>query len=170
MNKFILGVTIALYLLLVRPYFYGINSTLTLVMEWVTIGMITVAGFLWLRSKLEIVSAPMLLETWTKHKQELNFKSTEELNTLSGHIEEFLNRGKKNHVLLYLSNFLFERKIPTSGVNSALSELINYQDKRAQRIFFSWEASTIHKENVENRSQVLKRIIRNLNENILYFK
>jgi hypothetical protein len=165
-SKFIIGIIVAGYILFLRPYFYERSANMTLIGEWLSIGLMAIAGYLRMRSKLENISAPLILETWKKHQQELNFKSSDELETLSKKVEEFLKYGRKTDVLLFLFNFLFERMVHVDRINYALIDLINYQDPPPPRLIFSWEANFINKENLQKRGQVLTKTIKNLNENI----
>jgi hypothetical protein len=165
-SKFIIGIILAAYILFLRPYFYDKNANITLIAEWLAIGLFAAASYLRLKSKLEKISAPLILETWKKHQQRLNFRSSDELEILSGKVEEFLKYGKKTDILLFLFNFLFERTVFVDRINSALIDLINYQDPPPSRLIFSWEADFAYKENVQKREQVLVQTIKNLNENI----
>lgn len=165
-SKFIIGLIIAAYILFLRQYLYGISANITLICEWLSIGLIAVASYLRLRSKLESISAPLLLETWKKHQQKLNLKSSEELETLSRKVEDFLKYGKKTDILLFLFNFLFERMVHVDRIDSALVDLIDYQEPQRSRFIFSWEAELVNKANIQKRAEVLTKTIKNLNENI----
>ncbi|MCW4009170.1 MAG: hypothetical protein NWF05_00930 [Candidatus Bathyarchaeota archaeon] len=166
LQKFIIGSVAAAYLFLLRPAFFGMNPNFTLIGEWGFVGVLASAGYFKMRSNLNQISAPMVLENWGKHKQELNFKTTEEFEKLSQNVDLFLQQGKKNGVLLFLFNFLNDRDVSEYLIETALNDLINYQDPPKARLIFSWEAGFAQEERLQKRKQVLEKTIQNLNTDI----
>lgn len=160
-GKIVIGVLIGFYIFFVHPKVYAIDPTWTLIGEWLFVAVVAVGGYLSIRSKVSGISAPLIVENWKKHQQELEFKTTEELTTLAENVEEFLDYGNKNYILLYLTNFLFEKNVDVEQINLALTELINYQDIKP-KLVVKWDEPLIKNLNAQKRKQVLSKTIKNV--------
>jgi hypothetical protein len=162
-GSIVIGVLIAFYIFYVHPIVYAIDPTITLIAEWLFVGLVVLGSYLSIRSKVTGISAPLILETWKKHQQELNFKTTKELTDLTENIDEFITYGNKNYILLYLTNFLFEKKVNIEDINAAIDGLINYQDAKP-KLFFKWDQKLINNLNMQNRNETLLKAIKNVQE------
>jgi hypothetical protein len=160
-GKIVIGVLIGFYIFYIHPIVYAIDPTITLVGEWLFIAMVAVGGYLSVRSKVNGISVPVMVENWRKHQQELQFKTTHELTDLTEVIDEFLTYGNKNSILIYLTNFLFEKKVDSIEISYLLNDLINYADVKP-KIFFKPEERLIKNLNAQKRNQVLSKTIKNV--------
>jgi hypothetical protein len=166
LQKVILGMILAGYLLFFRSYLTQFNSNGTVIGEWVFVGLITVIAVYRLRVKLDAISAPLILESWEKHQQELGFKTSEEFVLLSKEVDTFLKLGEKKGVLLFLFNFLFLKKVSPNYIDLVLGELINYQDPPNPRLIFSWDAQLFEEAKLQKRKLVLDEIIESLSPDV----
>ncbi len=162
----ILGVMMGLYIYFLRPILVGMNSTYVLIGEWLAIGLAALTALLSLRSKIASVTGPLLIESWQKHQQELGFRTTEDFLALSQAIDNFINSGGKNDLLLFLFRFLHENKVNSTNMNLALDELINYQTPTKPRLFFSWDNNLLEQQTIEKRKTIAKNLIENLNADL----
>jgi hypothetical protein len=166
LQKVILGMILAGYLLFFRSYLSQINSNGTMIGEWVFVGLLTIVAVYRLRVKLDVISAPLILESWEKHQQELGFKTSEEFVFLSKEVDAFLKLGEKKGVLLFLFNFLFSKKVSPNYIDLVLGELINYQDPPNPRLIFSWDAQLFEESKLQKRKIVLDEIIESLSPDV----
>jgi hypothetical protein len=166
LQKVILGMILAGYLLFFRSYLTQFNSNGTLIGEWVFVGLLTVFAIYRLRVKLDAISAPLILESWEKHQQELGFKTSDEFVFLSKEVDAFLKLGEKKGVLLFLFNFLFLKKVSPNYIDLVLGELINYQDPPNPRLIFSWDAQLFEESKLQKRKLVLDEIIESLSPDV----
>jgi hypothetical protein len=162
----ILGIMIGLYIYFLRPKLVQMNSTYVLIGEWLVIGLAALIALLSLRSKIAPVTGPLLIESWQKHQQELGFRTTEDFLVLSQAIDNFINSGGKNDLLLFLFRFLHENKVNPTNMNIALDELINYQNQTKPRLFFSWDNNLLEQQTMEKRKTIAKNLINNLNADL----
>lgn len=162
----IIGAVIALFIGYVHPILYARDQTLTLIGEWLSIGLIVLICYIYIRSKVEGITIPVMVETWGKHQQQLDFKTTEAMTDLTQKIEEFITYGSKNRILLYLSSFMFEKKIDFDEINLTLDDLIKYKDL-SPKIYFRWDEKMISNLNKENRQKVLSETIKSIEENYM---
>lgn len=159
----ILGFIIGLYIYLLRPRLVETNSTYVLIGEWLAIGLAALIALLSLRSKIAPVTGPLLIESWQKHQQELGFRTTQDFQMLSQAIDNFINSGGKNDLLLFLFRFLHENKVNSTNMNIVLDELINYQTPPKPRLFFSWDNNLLEQQTIDKRKTIAKNLINNLN-------
>jgi len=162
-QKVTLGILMGLYLLFLRGYLLKISYDWTLIGEWLFIALLMAVIFLRLRTKLDLVSAPVILESWQKHQQNLGFRTTKEFTVLSNHVEAFLSTGKKNDLLVFLSTFLYAHDVGNDQISEALDDLINYRDHENPRFVFSWDLQFHEEERLRLRRKVLNSTIKNLN-------
>jgi|WetSurMetagenome_2_1015567.scaffolds.fasta_scaffold90162_2 hypothetical protein len=165
-SKIFLGIILAIYLIFIRSRLIELYSNTVMIGEWIFIGLLVLVALFSLRSKLSVVTAPILLESWQKHQQELGFRTTDEFLALSQAIDSFLNSGKKNDLLLFLLRFLSENKVNTENIDSTLDGLINYKDQPRPRLFFSWDSGFLEQEVLQKRKDIVKQIIKNLNADL----
>lgn len=159
----VIGAVIALFIGYIHPILYAQDQNLTLIGEWLSIGMVVLICYLYIRTKVEGITIPVMVETWGKHQQELDFKTTEAMTDLTQKIEEFITFGNKNRILLYLINFMFEKKIDFQEINYTLDALINYKDL-SPKIYFRWDEKMISNLNKENRTKILSGTIKRIEE------
>jgi hypothetical protein len=160
-GKIVIGIVIGFYIFYIHPIVYAIDPTITLLGEWLFIALVAVSGYLSIRSKVNGISAPLIVENWKKHQQELQFKTTQELTNLTEIIEEFLTYGNKNFILIYLTNFLFEKKVNSEYISYLLNDLINYVDVKP-KMFSKAEEQLVKNLNAQKRDQVLSKTIKNI--------
>jgi hypothetical protein len=166
LSKLVLGLVLAIYILFLRSYFSNIDANLTMIGEWTFAGVLASIAFLRLRLKLDLISAPIILEKWQKHQQELGFKTTDELVSLTEYVDAFLQRGEKSNLLTFLFVFLYERKVNIKFINSSLNELISYCDPPQPRIIFAWDQQLYEEKRLLSRKQVMDNTVKNLNADL----
>jgi hypothetical protein len=162
----VLGVIIGIYLFYFRARLIEWNSNAVMIGEWVSVGLIVLCSMLALRSNVGAVTAPMLIEDWQKHKQELGFRTTDDFLQLTEAIDAFSESGTKNELLLFLFQFLSENGVSIESMSPALNELINYQKQPHPRLIFSWDANFLEQEEKQKRKELIKRLIKNLNSDL----
>ncbi len=160
--KIILGLIIAAYVLFLRAYLLQLSTTFTIIGEWLFIGSLTVVAFFRLKSNLTPISAPLILETWTKHKQEIGLQTTIEFSALTRYVDDFLSSGRKNDLLLFLFELLFSRKVSPKKIDFVLNNLINYTELPNPRIISSWDLQIAKERNLQTRKEIVERIIKSL--------
>jgi hypothetical protein len=160
--KVTIGLFLATYALLMRPYIFQMNENWVLIGEWIFIGILATVSFLLLRAKLDDISAPIIMSGWIKHTQELDFKSSPELNKLSQDIDNFLQTGDKDALALFLFDFLSEQKLPHLQIYQTLKELFNFQDKPTPHLIFSWDYPLFQESEKIRRKEAIKNVIEKL--------
>ena len=157
-----LGLILAVYLLVWRGALLKANANATLIGEWIFVGVVVALVFLRLRIKLNAVSAPAILESWQKHRQDLGFKTTDEFSSLSTRIDAFLSKGKKNDLVMFLLDFLVAHGVHVVKINFILGDLINYTDPPTPRFVFSWDMQLYEEKKKQKRKQVMDSIVNKL--------
>lgn len=170
-GKFLMGFFLALYLSLMRPYMFDLNSEFLLLGEWVVIGLITGGSLLWVRSNLRPPKSEELYGQWVinenapkKHKQMIITRSTEEMKTIKDYVDDFVVDGMKSDILLFIMRSSFDKGLAYYKVHNILENFINYQDLPMPRFSFLKEAELAKKENFDNRRKVLGMTIEKMNE------
>jgi len=170
-RKFFMGFFLTLYLSLMRPYIFDLNSEFLLLGEWVGIGLITAGSLLWVRSNLRPPESEGIYNQYLanknapkKHKQMIITSSTEEMKTIKEYVDDFVVEGMKSDVLLFITKSSFEKGLTFYKLHNVLEDFINYQDLPMPRFSFLKEVELVKKENFENRRKILRSTIEKMNE------
>lgn len=99
-------------------------------------------------------------EIFEVHRSEIGFE--EVTDVIERAKREFLEKGDKTKLLVVLIKYLSDLSVKDLEV--IVEPLIKYQDKRIPNPAFNWEKRRILKENLKRREEILKEIMRRLEE------
>jgi len=128
--------------------------------EWTAICI--VAAFIYTRTRKGIQTSMMeeaKLGEWIKHVQEVSMYKGDRFVGFTEMINEFLERGQRDRLLVKLTMFLKENGVEDEDISLMISDLINYED--AKKPFFSigGKATALQRENEARRRSVLQSTI-----------
>ncbi len=102
------------------------------------------------------------LGEWNKHKQEITTYKGDRFVGFTEVIDDFVERGKRERLLVRLALFLHENQADDDDISSLLAPLINYIDASAPDMAPSGRAEAIEEENKLTRLSLLQNIIRRI--------
>jgi len=127
--------------------------------EW---AVITTYAFLTFRSVriyvAEELTNPDILGEWKKHLQEIKTRSDYRIDRLAKVVDDFINEGSKDVLLVYLICLLSSEHLPESIANE-FKDLINYQKKDVGLVTFSWNQEYILKEDARRRREIISELL-----------
>lgn len=99
------------------------------------------------------------LGQWKKHLQDVTTYKGDRFVGFTEIIDDFVERGDKQRLLIRLTLFLHENHIADDEISRLLAELIGYEDQKKPAISRSGRAVVIDDENMDRRLEVLQRTI-----------
>jgi hypothetical protein len=96
---------------------------------------------------------------WIKHVQEVGTYKDNRFVDLTGMVNEFIEQGNRDRLLVRLTIFLHENKFSDEEISSILNELINYKDEKSPVFSLRGRNSTIDVENEKRRRKTLQTTI-----------
>ena len=96
---------------------------------------------------------------WIKHVQEVGTYKDNRFLDLTEMVNEFIEQGHRDRLLVRLTIFLHENKFRDDEISSILNELINYEDEKRPVFSLRGRNSTIDVENEEKRRKTLQMTI-----------
>ena len=99
------------------------------------------------------------LGQWKKHLQDVTTYKGDRFVGFTEIIDDFVERGDKQRLLIRLTLFLHENHIADDEISRLLTELIGYEDQKKPAISRSGRAVVIDDENMDRRLEVLQRTI-----------
>ena len=163
-NTVLFGIGVAtlfvqVYLLDIRPSFPASISPYLIVAEWTAVCCISFAVFKSARDHLSNVSQNLKFGEWTVLTQKITNKK-EELDAMS----DFIDDGKKERLLMLISNILLSNNIPYKIGEEAIGELVQYRDPEPPKIASTRMASKIREENRINRQRMLEKTLKTVED------
>jgi hypothetical protein len=155
-------------------YFNFLNGRLTKVspiiqqlspyVEWTGIVILGALIFTIMRRGMgESIMAPTNIAPWAKHIQDQSATKGKSLQDFTEIINEFVEKGKKEKVLVKLFTFLEENRANEQEMTITLRELINYEDQKAPSLAKRGTAEKIEEENKERRIKILDITVDKIN-------
>ncbi len=169
-SNYVLIVPACLFGSLYFNYFQGklgaISPTLANLspfIEW--IGICVVAALIYRRTHKGIQASAMAeaqLGDWMKHVQEVSTYKGGRFVRLTEMINDFVEEGRRERLLVSLSTFLHENKVGDEKISLLLSDLINYEDAKKPVFSIRGRSSVMDVKNKTQRSKVLKKTLSNI--------
>ena len=97
--------------------------------------------------------------TWQKHLQQITTYKGDRFLGFTHIVDEFINQGKKERLLIRLILFLHENHMKDDEISKTLEELIKYEDEKKPTLSREGQLDTINKNNRENRLGVIQRTL-----------
>jgi hypothetical protein len=168
-SLFVLGISLigSLYVSFVRGRLTQVSPVMVQLspyIEWMGIVLITGIIFTVMRRGVSrSMMAPALVGSWTKHVQDTNPTKGEKLSELNSIINNFVENGNREWLLVRLFNYLDENRVSEDEMQLVLSELINYMDESPPAFSFRGRSEAIQRSNQMNRMEILARTVRRVN-------
>lgn len=159
---FFVGAFLSYYLHSLRGQLAGVLGQNFPLFEWVLVssmvGVVLLAFSLGVRG----MSEELRLAGWMKHRQIVSTCSEEELDELSGLAWDFVERGDKSGIAVYLVSLAGRSGLPSEAIASSLREFMNYRDVELPPLARRGTARWMQAENMRRREEVLKRAVQRL--------
>ncbi|MEM2153158.1 MAG: hypothetical protein QXI11_05690 [Thermoproteota archaeon] len=140
--SFLLGTLLTLYLLDLRPLLSAFLFYIEVV-EWATIGITIMAGYMLLRREIIPESKDLLPADWRKHVQVVDITKDSDFEEATRIINAFVESSKKEPLVVYLIYMLAQKSIPREEAEKALAGIINYSSPYYKPTIFSWDLNYI---------------------------
>lgn len=162
-ENFIQVFTLLAYLFYVRPqidvYFSEYSKYLPY-FEW---GIIVFTAFLSFRNLRSYIQNDLtrvdVMGKLQKHLQEIETSSDYRIDNLTKSVNNFIERGEKEVLLMYLANILSKNSASALSSANALHELIYYKPKELELITFRWNKEQAHLQDMAKRKEILSQVL-----------
>jgi hypothetical protein len=132
--------------------------------EWTGIVIIGALIFQIMRRGMsESMMVPTEIGNWAKHIQDTSATKGRSLRDFTAIIDEFIQKGNKERLLVKLFRFLTENRAAENEMAESLEEFIKYEDQRSPHFARRGTSDKIEEKNKEQRMQVLQRTVERIN-------
>ena len=97
--------------------------------------------------------------SWQKHLQQVTTYKGDRFLGFTHIVDEFINHGKKERLLVRLILFLHENHVKDDDISKTLEELISYEDEEKPTLAREGQSESIEKKNRDNRLEVIQRTL-----------
>lgn len=164
-RNFFIGFLMTAYLDLVRPPLTANVSFLPYV-EWVTIALAVYAIYTMTRPSANGFHVSPEGPGWKRHVQEVKRETGRDLTRITSAMEEFVDHGVKERLLVYLALHLQRLGETEEGILKTLNPLIDYrEDVRRHKsyfLIFPWTKRKLAMRNKKEREKLLKAFIKKI--------
>jgi hypothetical protein len=132
--------------------------------EWT--GVVIVGAFIFTvmrRGMTETMMVPTELGDWGKHIQDTSSTKGKQLKDFTEIIKEFVDRGKKERIIVKLFRFLNENRASEPEMGRCLKELIEYEDQKHPNFAKRGVSKKVDENNQERRMLILERTVQHIN-------
>jgi len=132
--------------------------------EWT--GIVIIGAFIFQimrRGMTESMMVPTEIGSWTKHIQDTSATKGKSLKDFTEIIDEFIQRGNKEHLLVKLFRFLNENRASEKEMAESLDEFIKFEDQKFPHFSRRGTSDKIEEKNRERRMQVLQKTVERIN-------
>lgn len=132
--------------------------------EWT--GIVIVGAFIFTvmrRGMNESMMVPTEIGDWGKHVQDTSSTKGKQLMDFTEIIEEFVDKNKKERLIVKLFRFLNENRASEPEMSSCLKDLIEYEDQKYPNFARRGTSRVIDETNQEQRMQVLSLTVQKIN-------
>jgi len=132
--------------------------------EWT--GIVIIGAFIFQimrRGMTESMMVPTEIGSWTKHIQDTSATKGKSLKDFTQIIDEFIQRGNKENLLVKLFRFLDENRASEKEMAESLDEFIKYEDQKFPHFSRRGTSDQIEEKNKERRMQVLQKTVDRIN-------
>ncbi len=132
--------------------------------EWT--GVVIIGAFIFQimrRGMTESMMVPTEIGSWTKHIQDTSATKGRALKDFSEIIDEFIQKGHKEKLLVKLFRFLNENRAAENEMADSLEEFIKYEDQKFPHFSRRGTSDKIEEMNKERRMQILQKTVKRIN-------
>jgi len=132
--------------------------------EWT--GVVIIGAFIFQimrRGMTESMMVPTEIGEWVKHVQDNSATKGKALTDFTQIIDEFIQKGRKEKLLIRLFRFLTENRAADKEMADSLEEYIQYEDQKYPNFSRRGASGKIEEMNKERRMQVLQRTVVRIN-------
>jgi len=132
--------------------------------EWT--GIVIVGAFIFTvmrRGMSESMMVPTELGDWGKHIQDTSSTKGKQLRDFTEILNEFIQAGKKEHLVVKLFRFLNENRASEMEMGNSLQELIHYEDQKNPNFAKRGASKKVDEKNRERRMHILTKTVQIIN-------
>jgi hypothetical protein len=132
--------------------------------EWTGIVIIGALIFQIMRRGMsESMMVPTEIGNWAKHIQDTSATKGKSLKDFTAIIDEFIQKGNKERLLVKLFRFLTENRAAENEMAESLNEFIKYEDQKFPHFAKRGTSEKIEEQNREHRMLVLQKTVERIN-------
>jgi hypothetical protein len=161
---FVAGAVFALYLYSLRKQLMGSLGGNFPIFEWTLVSVTVGLAALGLVAGATKMSESLWFANWMRHTQIVELCSDEELEYLTTLARDFIEKGDRGGIAVYLADLANRAKIPPNVAARVLSDLLNYVDEELPWLVKKNVARSIHLRNMEMRRRILQATIEKLED------
>ena len=165
-RNFFVGFFVTAYLNLVRPPL-TINVLFLPYLEWVVIALAVYAVYTMTRLPTDEFYVGSETLDWKRHVQEVRRETGRDLVRLTSVMEEFVDHGMKEPLLVYLALHLQRLGVIEERILKILSPLVDYQKNTGRQrllfLVFPWAKRRFIMRNKEIREILLTKLLERIN-------
>jgi hypothetical protein len=120
------------------------------------------------RGMRESMMVPAEVGDWMKHVQDISPTKGEELENFTRIIMDFVEKGKKERIIVKLFNFLDLNRASEPEMADLLRDIINYEDEKEPSFSRRGASEKIEKRNQDARFGVLAQTVNRINAQSLW--
>jgi hypothetical protein len=142
-----------------------VMKQLTPYVEWT--GIVIIGAFIFQimrRGMTESMMVPTEIGSWVKHIQDTSATKGKSLSDFTDIIEEFIQKGEKERLIVKLFRFLDENRASEGEMAETLEDFIKYEDQKFPHFSRRGTSDKIEELNRERRMQVLKKTVNQIND------
>lgn len=139
-------------------------SQLSPYVEWT--GIVIIGAFIFTvmrRGMDESMMVPTEIGEWGKHIQDTSSEKGKQLRDFTEVLDEFIQKGTKEFVLVKLFRFLNENRASEKEMSESLKELVSYEDQKYSNYARKGTNEKINENNKERRMLVLENTVHQIN-------
>jgi hypothetical protein len=128
--------------------------------EWT--GIVIIGAFIFQimrRGMTESMMVPTEIGSWVKHIQDTSATKGKALKDFTEIIDEFIQRGQKERLIVKLFRFLNENRASENEMAETLEEFIKYENQMFPHFSRRGTSDKIEEMNRERRMQVLQKTV-----------
>ena len=156
-----------LYLNFIGGKITEVNPVISQLSPYVELtGIVILGAFIFTvmrRGMDESMMVPTEIGAWGKHVQDSSSEKGKQLRNFTDILNEFIQVGKKEDVIVKLFRFLNENRASEKEMGESLKELFNYEDQKHSNFARKGTNEKIDENNKERRMLVLENTVHQIN-------
>jgi hypothetical protein len=161
---FIVGFFVTTYLRFIRP---PLTDTLPFIsyVEWIAVALTVCLMYTLTRKTEQETYLGSENPGWKKHVQEVSPETGSDMKSVTSFIEEFVDNGVKETLLVYLTLHLQRLGETDESILRILNSLIKYQENQRCKLHFPalpWTRSKLVLKSKQDRKEILEEILKKI--------
>ncbi len=127
--------------------------------EWLSLSIVFIALIFLISKNIKNVVKLATYAGWGKHRQNIDINKGDQLLELANHVDQFLEQGDKQKILIYIINESLKRKLSIEQIQNIVSDFIDYQDEPESPLTTRYGKESLRRRNINKRKLVLEEMV-----------